>query len=362
MFRTGFILSWRSDVVWFLGLPFLALGAALATKQWLPAVALASVNLWITIPHHYATWVRAYGFADDWQRWRDRLIVGPVVIIGLTMLGLKWAPLTLVLLVMLWDHQHSLMQQHGFARIYDFKAQTGAPSTRRFDLALNWVLFGNLVINAPLFTEIWVREVYSWGIPITIDSVRIVRQIAWAATALFAVVYLAHIAWSLGRGYRLNPIKYVFLAASYFLWYALAWQTASFLVYAVGSKLMHGIQYIVIAYWYVRRRAERGGRVRWFSAFLARRGNVKAFIGFALFYAIVFKMIIGGGLEEFGFGVLNFTVPYDSIPAFKLDGMTLDRGYDLFAAALIEAVAMIHYYFDSFIWKVREQTVQSGLA
>lgn len=362
MFRTGFILNGRSDLVWFLGLPFLAIGVALVTKQWLPAVALASVNLWITVPHHYATWVRAYGFADDWQRWKDRLILGPVVIIGLTMLGLNWAPITLALLVMLWDHQHSLMQQHGFARIYDFKAQTGAPSTRRFDLALNWVLFGNLVITAPLFTEVWVREMYRWGLPVTAGGVRAAQQISWSATGIFALVYLAHIAWSLGKGYRLNPIKYVFLAASYFLWYALAWQTASFLVYAVGSKLMHGIQYIVIAYWYVRRRADRGGQVRWFSAFLARRGNVKAFLIFALFYAVLFKMIIGGGLEEFGFGVWNFTLPYDSIPEFNLDGMTLDRGYDLFAASLIEAAALIHYYFDSFIWKVREQTVQTGLS
>lgn len=362
MFRTGFILTWRSDLVWFLGLPFLAIGAALASKQWLPSVALASVTLWITIPHHYATWVRAYGFADDWQRWKDRLVLGPLVIIGLTMLGLNRAPLTLALLVMLWDHQHSLMQQHGLARIYDFKSQTGAPSTRRFDLALNWVLFGNLVISAPLFTEMWIREIYRWGIPVTAAGVRAVQQFTWTATAVFGVAYLAHLAWSLGSGYRINPIKYLFLAVSYLLWYGLAWQTASFLVYAIGSKLMHGIQYIVIAYWYVRRRAQHGGQPRRLSAYITRPGHVKAFLVFALFYAALFQMITGGGFEDFGFGVMRFTVPYDSIPAFNLGGMTIDRGYDLFAASLIQAAAMIHYYFDSFIWKVREQSVQSGLA
>ena len=57
-------------------------------------------------------------------------------------------------LAILWDKQHVLMQQHGFARIYDFKAQAGAPSTSRFDLLLNWTLFLNLFLTSPLFTPI----------------------------------------------------------------------------------------------------------------------------------------------------------------------------------------------------------------
>jgi len=110
---------------------------ALGAQRWLPFVVVASINLWITVPHHYATWVRTYGMPEDWQRFRERLLVGPLVIVLLTAAGLVWAPITLLLVVMAWDHQHSIMQQHGFVRVYNFKAGTGMPTTGRFDLTLH---------------------------------------------------------------------------------------------------------------------------------------------------------------------------------------------------------------------------------
>ena len=70
MFQTGYILSRRADLVWFLGLPFAAIFMALGAQRWLPFVAVASINLWITVPHHYATWVRTYGMPEDWQRFK----------------------------------------------------------------------------------------------------------------------------------------------------------------------------------------------------------------------------------------------------------------------------------------------------
>ena len=62
------------------------------------AVALASATLWITVPHHFATWLRTFGFSEDWKRFKDQLIVGPVVICSLTVVGLIYAPLTLLML------------------------------------------------------------------------------------------------------------------------------------------------------------------------------------------------------------------------------------------------------------------------
>src|SRR5437879_4050786 len=107
MLRTGYILDWRADWLWFLGFPFLAIGIALACYHWLPVVALASVGLWITIPHHWATWWRTYGLSEDWRRWKGPLIAGPLLVMGTTMLALRVAPTTLLVLSLLWDHQHS---------------------------------------------------------------------------------------------------------------------------------------------------------------------------------------------------------------------------------------------------------------
>ena len=44
-----------------------------------------------------------------------------------------------------------------------------------------------------------------------------------------------------------------------------------------------------------------------------------------------------------------------------LVGAVEDQRPELFAAALIQAIPMTHYYFDSFIWKVSDVRVQQGL-
>ena len=361
MFQTGYILSRRADLFWFLGLPFFGIAVALISQQWLPAVALVAVNIWITVPHHFATWVRTYGLHEEFLRWKDRFIIGPLFILGMALLGLKWAPLSTAMLVILWDHQHSVMQQHGFARIYDFKAGTGAPSTRNFDLALNWVLYINLLLTAPLFAQVWLRWLYRWDLPISASAVQTLQSASWIATAVFAGLYLIHVIWCLRRGYPLNPVKYYFIGASYFLWYFTAWHTASWLVYGIAHRLMHGLQYIVIAYVYFHRKAERTQEPIGIWAKLIRPRNIKAFVFLSIVYAFLFQIITLQPLDAFGFGVVNFTKGHGDIPELGLGGFGYRAGYDLFAVALMNTAALTHYYFDSFIWKVREEKTQEGL-
>lgn len=366
MFRVGYILGRRADWVWFIGLPFLAIAAALASQRWLPAVALASVALWITVPHHFATWLRTYGLREDWRRWKDRLIVGPPIIAASAFAGLVWAPMSLVLVITLWDHQHSLMQQHGFARIYDFKARAGAPSTPRFDLFLNWILYVNLLLTAPLFTQFWVREVYRWGLPISVETIRSIQLTSWTVTGLFGFLYLGHVCWCVKQGYPLNPLKYLFIGSSYFLWYFVAWLTTSFLVQGIAHRIMHGLQYIVMVHSYIRRKEDVKGEGRGLLARLVQPSTVWAFVLMSLFYAFIYQLLTNQPLRQFGFGVVNFTSEYftsqyHAIPSLGLSGITPAVGYDLFASMLISTAAMTHYYFDSFIWKVRDTKIQEGL-
>ena len=139
--QTGYIVDRRQDYIWFIGLPFVAVAFALVSGHYLPGAALAAIALWVTIPHHFVTWLRVYGSPAEFARFRDRFVLGPLVLVGFVYALIHYAPLTLVLIVTLWDHQHSLMQQYGFSRVYDFKARAGAPSTAKFDLAFNWIFF-----------------------------------------------------------------------------------------------------------------------------------------------------------------------------------------------------------------------------
>ena len=78
-------------------------------------------------------------------------------------------------------------------------------------------------------------------------------------------------------------------------------------------------------------------------------------------YLISFHFLVGGSLEGLSFDLIDFSEVYQAIPALKMEKLSPDEAYAMFAVALISAVSMTHYYFDSFIWKVSDRRTQSGL-
>ncbi len=361
LLRTGYIVDSRSDLVWFLGLPFLALACALAGQAWLPVVAIASVALWIDTPHQFVTLVRTYGVSEDRQRFWDQLLVGLIAIATLIAVGLWWAPLTLVLVSTLWNHQHQLMQLHGFARIYDFKARAGAPSTGRWDLTLAWLLYGNLFITSPLFSTFWIRELHRFGLPITASGVETVQLTSWMVVAGFGVAYVAHVLKSLSQGYSINPIKYLFILCNYSVLYYVSWHSSSLLVYGIANVMMHGGQYLVFIYLYMQRSASREGSDRGFVSWLVRPGHVLAYLLLLGAYSVVFQILSGRPLDELGFGVVRLASTYNEVPQVKMSAMSITTGRELLLVTLLNVPGMLHLYYDSFIWKVRDRSSQKGL-
>lgn len=361
LFRMGYIIDPRWDLAWFIGLPFLALAVALMSQAWLSAVVIASFALWFDIPHHGATFIRTFGIAEDRRRFRQQLIVGGLAITAIVLVGLKWAPLTLVLVSTLWNHQHQLMQLHGFSRIYDFKAQTGTPTTPRWDLGLACVLYGNLFLTAPLFARFWIRELHRFQLPISADGVRLVQQTSWCLVAFYLCLYLAHILQGRRQGYGVNPIKYAFIASNYAVLYVVCHSTASILVYSIANVIMHGVQYIVFVYVYMQRKSARETRQLQKAGSLWKVWHVATFVGLLAVYAIVYQLIKRGPLEEFSFGLLSIMAQYPAISEVGLASMSPQTRLELLLLVLISVPGMLHLYYDSFIWKVRDRRSQVGL-
>ncbi len=346
----GYIRSPRADLLWFVALPFIALAIAFFFHSTLPYVVQASVSVWITAPHHYAGWVRGYGLDEDWSRWRTRLIVGPIVLVPTVLYGSIYVPVTLALVILLWDHQHSMMQQHGFARIYDFKAGTGAPSTRRFDFWLGMTLYGNLLLTSPLWSELWIAELYRWDLALRVETIQIIQTASWSAMGAYATLYLGHLVANGSRGFGINPMKYLFLFSSYGLWYFLAWQD-SFLLYLVAHRIMHGVQYILMVYWYIERKAERTGK----TPLLLSNLNLTRYLLLGGVYAVVFHVATGGNLPLLTFGLV------DSLQADPILQFSFAKAIGFSAATAISAAGVCHYYLDSYIWKIRDLKTQEGL-
>jgi hypothetical protein len=346
----GYIRSPRADLLWFVALPPIALAIALFFHNELPYMAQASISVWITAPHHYAGWVRGYGLEEDWLRWKSRLILGPILLVPSILYGSAFVPVTLALVLLLWDHQHSVMQQYGFSRIYDFKAGAGAPHTKRFDFWLCIILYGNLLITAPLWSELWIAEFYRWDLALRVETIQQIQDASWAVLGAYGVIYLGHLASSRSRGYRINPMKYLFLISSYGMWYFVSWQD-SFLVYMVAHRIMHGVQYILMVYWYIERKADRTGQTPRLLSYL----TLPRYLLYAGVYAVVFHVVTGGDLSHFSFGLIT---------SLQVDGalqFDAEKATGLYAATAISAASACHYYLDSYIWKVRDPVIQEGL-
>ena len=189
----------------FVSLPFAAVCFALVSGHYLPGAATGGYRL---VGDHSPP--LRHLAARLWLACGVRPLQGavhsrPVLLVAFAYGLIQWAPLSLVLIVTLWDHQHSLMQQYGFARVYDFKAKAGAPATAKFDLAFNWIFFGNMLVVSPLFSAVWVRMLHEWHLPIGADAVETVHLVSWIIAIAYGLIYLGHIAYCVRRGLGAQP-------------------------------------------------------------------------------------------------------------------------------------------------------------
>ena len=78
-------------------------------------------------------------------------------------------------------------------------------------------------------------------------------------------------------------------------------------------------------------------------------------------YATLYQLAIFQPLEAFGFGVIRWSDIYQPIPEVGINVTDSTLGYHLYTELMLAGFALTHYYFDSFIWKVRDTQVQGGL-
>ena len=125
------------DFLWILGVPLLTWPLlTLANIEWGPAV-MSQLILLTATGHYFATFVRAYGDADLFARFRARFVAVPIVLL-LTCVGAFASGFgaELTILVAAWAFWHWLAQAFGFARIYDIKVGSFHPRTALLDKAL----------------------------------------------------------------------------------------------------------------------------------------------------------------------------------------------------------------------------------
>lgn len=326
------------DFVFIVGTPFLVWPLVKGAESLWSAELLGQLILITATGHYMATFVRAYGDALLFRRFAVRFVAVPIVIlvafVGLMVQGLGGP---LLLLVALWGLWHWLAQAFGFSRIYDAKVGSFRPATAWLDKALvvSWFLGAVVLLPnaAASFSTLFLNAGVELPGPGFFEGLRA------GVTGLVAVVSLAYLANLVVALVRREPVSWVKQACHVttigFYWFAFGYAPNVFVGYVL-YELFHDIQYFAITWLACRSRVQRDG-VRTWMGWMFRPGLSRALLFLAIMLAF--------GAADMG------------------QRMTLEEGHPL-ALGLVGVVltaAVLHYYYDGFIWKVREDALRGDL-
>jgi Flp pilus assembly protein TadD len=327
--------SWR-DLLLYVGTPVLLVPLfTLAQARWNPQDIYLFVGAFGATGHHLPGMIRAYGDRALFERFRWRFILAPIFLLVVCVAFTWWDLKGIVLIVFFWGVWHGMMQTYGFCRIYDAKTGSFAALTRRLDFALCATWFATAVLLSPQRLTDTLETYYASGGPfIQPWLLHGVQQVMIAAATVVTAVFLANFIWMWARGQRPNPVKLVLLGFSIaFWWYCNNW-VLNILVGIALFEVFHDVQYLSIVWIYNRNRVEKDTSIGGFMRFVFRRSGslLGLYVGLVLAYGSL------GLLKEVQIDVVKRAL-----------------------TGLVAASGLLHFYYDGFIWKVRERSTREHL-
>jgi tetratricopeptide (TPR) repeat protein len=327
---------WR-DLALIVGAPLIILPALwLVESRFRPEQIYLFVASFGAVGHHLPGMMRAYGDRFLFARFKYRFVLTPLLLGGTCLLFAVRELNALVLVAYVWGVWHGLMQTYGFLRIYDAKVGAVSRLTARLDSAMCVTWFGAAILSSPTRMGKILTDYYRAGGPVVSPAAVSVFTNAWLiATAVATLAFVGHLLYTRTRGQAQSPAKLVLITVSVAFWWYCNVSVANMLVGIALFEIFHDVQYLTIVWAFNLNRVERNPGVGRFTRFLFRRSWSLAGLYLGLIAA---------------YGSLNL------IP-LGLSNPILSRGL----MGLLTASALLHFYYDGFIWKVRERSVRESL-
>ena len=328
--------SWR-DLVLYVGTPLLLLPAfALAQARWSPQDIYLFVAAFGAMGHHLPGMIRAYGDRALFERFKWRFILAPLFLLTVCVAFFWWDLRGILLVVFFWGVWHGLMQTYGFCRIYDAKTGTFDALTRRLDFATCVIWFATAVALSPYRLSDTLDTYYMCGGPFIAPSIiHHGQQLILLAAIVVSVLFILHFARMWIVGHRPNPVKLALLVTSIAFWWYCNNLVANILVGIALFEVFHDVQYLSLVWIYNRNRVEKDSNIGGFMRFVFRRSG--SLIG--LYVGLVFA--------------------YGSVAYFNAHlGM---ENIKRILTGVVTASTLLHFYYDGFIWKVRERSTRQSL-
>jgi Tfp pilus assembly protein PilF len=297
---------------------------------------LVAFALALAMAHYFPGILRAYGDRALFRRFRVRLIIAPLFLI-LTTGWFAYMNLNFVfLLAGLWGAWHWMMQVYGFARIYDAKAPAAARTPARLDQMICLLWFGTCVFVLNDVFPLYVERFYESGGSLLPASAFLWFKRAWfVATLGLTLFYVIRTIGAIREGRWPNPLKWVLIAITFvYLRYTASLVDQPQVAWAMFES-WHDIQYLAIVWMFNLSRARQNPEAGPFIRFLFRPSAI-------LVLAYVAVCLAFGSLTH----------------AWRLfENGALVR----VAASIVIGTALLHYYLDGFIWKIREAETREAL-
>jgi tetratricopeptide (TPR) repeat protein len=335
--KCRWILNTGMDVAFFVAPPLLIIPLILsASTRWQTEDIFLFVSTFGALGHHAPGLMRAYGDRKLFRRFWLRFTVVPAIALSVfTFYGIDQLP-GLMLVLLFWGTWHFLMQTYGFARIYDSKVGVVDTTTCRLDFALCVAWFGAAVLCASNrmneFLSLALKSGLSFVHQVPFDFIRTVWLVG---TVVVTTLFFVNVARKITRGESVNAIKLLFLGSTFiFLWICTV-LLKNFLLGIAMFELFHDVQYLAIVWFFNQNRATRDHDAGTFTRFLFRRSGAMVGIYVGLVFAYGF---IGFSAERLTSGSVQQTL-----------------------FGIVAASNLLHFYYDGFIWKVREQETSTAL-
>jgi tetratricopeptide (TPR) repeat protein len=328
--------SWR-DLVLYVGTPLLLLPAfALAQTRWSPQDIYLFVAAFGAMGHHLPGMIRAYGDRALFERFKWRFILAPLFLLTVCVAFFWWDLKGILLVVFFWGVWHGLMQTYGFCRIYDAKTGTFDALTRRLDFAMCVIWFATAVVLSPYRLSDTLDTYYMCGGPFVPPSIiHHGQQLILLVAIAVSVLFILHFGRMWIIGHRPNPVKLALLVTSIAFWWYCNNLVANIIVGIALFEVFHDVQYLSLVWIYNRNRVEKDSNIGGFMRFVFRRSG--SLIG--LYVGLVFAY---GSVAYF-----NAHLGIENIKRIL--------------TGVVTASTLLHFYYDGFIWKVRERSTRQSL-
>jgi tetratricopeptide (TPR) repeat protein len=328
--------SWR-DLILYVGTPLLLVPLfAIASRLWSTQDIYVFVAAFGAMGHHLPGMLRAYGDRNLFERFRWRFILAPVFLVSVCVAFYWWDLKGIILAVFFWGVWHGMMQTYGFCRIYDAKMGSFAALTRRIDFATCAIWFAAAVLLSRDRMTDTLEAFYASGGPfIPRAGLHAMQQTVFGVAVAVSVLFLGHFARMWIQGRRPNPVKVALLLTSISFWFYCNNGVTNILAGIALFEVFHDVQYLSLVWIYNRNRVEKDSTIGGFMRFVFRRSG--SLVG--LYIGLVFAY---GALGFFG---------------TRLQVDTMKR----VLTGVVAASGLLHFYYDGFIWKMREKSTRESL-